>query len=93
MNNPLQSLMQINMGGGTAKEDYDEGQWLDSDPYMLLLSKDGDEIISLYEFTDLVSAHINISDLKIPEDEIKGKKKEILHVKGIVKEYFSEILL
>ncbi len=86
--NPLSMLMS--QGG---QDEYSEGRWLDSDPYMLLLSKDGEEIISLYEFTDLISANISINDLKAPDEEITRRKQEIITVKKIVKEYFSELLL
>jgi len=89
----IHTMMKSMMSQG-GQEEFNQGRYLDSDPYMLLLSGDGETIITLFEFTDLLVANIQIVDLKIPEDEIpKGKRQQILLAKKIVKEHFSELLL
>ena len=89
----IHAVMQSMMSQG-GQEEFNQGRYLDSDPYMLLLSANGETIITLFEFTDLLVANVEVVHLKMPEDEIpKNKRKEILLAKQIVKEHFSELLL
>ena len=62
--------------------------WLDSNDYMIELNEEGDTILVLYQFTDLLVTNVSIDDLKSD-----GGNQKIQIARDIVKEHFSELLL